>query len=201
MTEGRLHRCMNFSDTCLHTVGVSVQGVPSKDIESSCKSKPGQRSMLHKHTVGFLPAMTAGRRRSKVLRLMPYEHHVDVASCVFSAGEPSVSPQVEDQPMNPEDTVQVSEEVGVEGEAATNTADTQRSTERRLDASASPRSWCGHGTSLPHFLSEMEEHVVPCAPDVGSENLMSHGMTFAHVVEPKGPVQIKEPVSDGGEPC
>ena len=32
------------------------------------------------------------------------------------AGEPIVRPQVEEQPMNPFDTVQVSEEVGVEGE-------------------------------------------------------------------------------------
>ena len=62
---------------------------------------------------------TAGRKRSEVVSLTPYEHNVDVTPVDFpQPGEPSVRPQDEDQPMNPDDTLQASEEVEVEGEEA-----------------------------------------------------------------------------------
>ena len=90
------------------------------------------------------------------------------------AGEPSVSPQDEDQPMNPENTVGASEEVGAGEQEAilakalpSPTQPTRNEIQAHVLTHLPHRSWCGHclngrGTSLPHFRSKTEgEHVVP----------------------------------------
>ena len=92
--------------------------------------------------------------------------HVEVALGGFSpAGEPSVRPHVEDQPMNPDDTVQASEEVGDEGEEAnparvlpSSTQPTRKEIlENVLTHSASQIVVLtlseGRGTGLPHFFA------------------------------------------------
>ena len=120
-------------------------------------------------------------------------------TCGFSqAGESSVRPQDEDQPMNPDD-VQASEEVGddeaIPAKALPSpTQPTLKEIQEHVLTHLPPRSWCRHclrgrGTSLPHFRSKTEgEHVLPtvsidyffmgpsgqeeaqgCAPNVGSE--------------------------------
>ena len=164
--------------------------------------------------------MTAGRKRSEVVSLTPYEHNVDERAPGFSqAGEPSVSPQDVDQPMNLDDTVQASEEVGAEGTEAiparglpSPTQPTRKEVQEHVLTHLPPGSWCGHclrwrESSLPHFRSKTEgEHVVPTVSidhffmgPSGQEEaqgvlpmlaVRSHEsrMTFAHVVERKGPV-------------
>ena len=91
------------------------------------------------------------------------------------AGKPSVSPQDADKPLNPDDTVQASEEVGAEGEEALPARGlpfpiqpTHKEIQEDELTHLPPRSKCGHCvmvrvTSLPHFRSEAEKrgHVVP----------------------------------------
>ena len=118
----------------------------------------GERSGLHEEKGVYVfngwisRAMTAGTKRSKVLSLTPVEHGVDGGSCGFSpAGGPCVGPQVEDQPMNPDDTVHVPEEVGVEGGDAnpargvpSRTQPTRKEIQEHALTHLPPRSWCGH---------------------------------------------------------
>ena len=152
--------------------------------------------------------------------MTPYEHNVDMTPVDFSqAGEPSVSPQDEDQPKNPDDTLQAFEEVEAKGEEAiparglpSPTQPTRKEIQEHVLTHLPLRSWCGHClrgrvTSLPHFRSETEgEHVVPTVsigyffmgpcgqreaqgvlPMLAVKSHESR-MTFAHVVERKGPV-------------
>ena len=74
--------------------------------------------------------------------------------------------------MNPDDTLQASEEVEVEGEEAiparglpSPTQPTRKEIQEHVLTHLPPRSWCGHcprGTSLPHFRNKTEgERVVP----------------------------------------
>ena len=111
------------------------------------------------------PAVIAGRKRPESVSLTPYEHNVS------QAGESSVRPQDEDQPMNPDD-VQALEEVG-DDEAIPATAlpsptqPTLKEIQEHELTHLPPRSWCRHclrgrGTSLPHFRSETEgERTIP----------------------------------------
>ena len=176
---------MNFRVAPGHKALVSASKVCHKRYRIILDSEPGQNGMLHKHTNEWIglraekgvyvfdgcisPATTAGRKRSQVLSLTPYEHNVDVAPVDFpSAGAPSVSPQDEDQLMNPDDTVQASEEVEAEGEEAnparglpSPTQPTSKEIEEHVMTHLRPRSWCGHclrrrRTSLPHFRSRTE---------------------------------------------
>ena len=118
--------------------------------------------------------------------------------------------------MNPDD-VQASEEVGDEEAIPAKalpspTQPTLKEIQEHVLTHLPPRSWCRHclrwrGTSLPHFRSKTEgEHVVPTVSidyffmgPSGQEEaqgvlpmlaVKSHEsrMTFAHVVERKGPV-------------
>ena len=108
--------------------------------------------------------------------------------------------------MNPDD-VQASEEVGDEEAIPAKalpspTQPTLKEIQEHVLTHLPPRSWCGHflrgrGTSLPHFRSETErEHVVPTVsidyffmgPSGQEEAQGVSRMTFAHVVERKGPV-------------
>ena len=104
--------------------------------------------------------------------------------------------------MNPDDTLRASEEVEVEGEEAIGargvpspTQPTRKEIQEHVLSHLPPRSWCGHclrgrRTSLPHFRSKTEgDHVVPTA-SIDYLAVKSHEsrMTFAHVVERKGPV-------------
>ena len=134
---------------------------------------------------------------------------------IFSqAGEPSVSPQDEDQPMNPDDTLQASEEFEAEGEEAvparglpSPSQPTRAEIQERVLTHLPPRSWIGHclrgrGTSLPHVRRKTEEeHVIDyffMGPSGQQEAqgvlptpaVKSHKsrMAFARVVERKGPV-------------
>ena len=78
------------------------------------------------------------------------DRNLSVALVGFSqAGESSVRPQDEDQPMSPDD-VQASEEVSsCKSTFVSNTADTQRNSRTRVDASAS---------SIVRHCSEEEEN-------------------------------------------
>ena len=111
--------------------------------------------------------------------------------------------------MNPDDTVQASEEVKA---LPSPTQPTRKEIQEHVLTHLSLRSWCGHclrerGTSLPHPGSKTEEeHVVPTVSidyfimgPSGEEEaqgvlpllaVKSHEsrMTFAHVVEWKRPV-------------
>ena len=118
--------------------------------------------------------------------------------------------------MNPDD-VQASEEVGDEETIPAKalpspTQPARKEIQEHVLTHLPPRSWCGHclrgrRTSLPHFRSKTEgEHVVPTVSinyffmgPSGQEEaqgvlpmlaVKSHEsrMTFAHVVERKGPV-------------
>ena len=118
--------------------------------------------------------------------------------------------------MNPDD-VQASEEVGDEEAIPAKahpspTQPTRKEIQEHVLTHLPPRSWCRHclrgsGTSLPHFRSKTEgEHVVPTVSidyffmgPSGQEEaqgvlpmlaVKSHEsrMTFARVVERKGPV-------------
>ena len=118
--------------------------------------------------------------------------------------------------MNPDD-VQASEEVGDEEAIPAKalpspTQPTRKEIQEHVLTHLPPRSWCRHclrgrGTSLPHFRSKTEgEHVVPTVSidhffmgPSGQEEaqgvlpmlaVKSHEsrMTFAHVMERKGPV-------------
>ena len=86
---------MSFRVAPVHKALVSASKVCHKGYRTILYSEPGQSGMLHKHTnewirlreekgvyvfdVWISPAMTAGRKMSKVLSLTPYEHNVDVA--------------------------------------------------------------------------------------------------------------------------
>ena len=119
-------------------------------------------------------ATTAGSKRSKVLSLTP-----SCGTRGFSmASHPSVSPQDEDQPMNPDDTVQVSEEVGGEGERnpilhePVSTQQARREIQEHALTHPPPRSSCGHclrvrGTRLPRYRSKTKEERVGPTVSVG----------------------------------
>ena len=160
--------------------------------------------MFHKHTGerirngvhvfdGWISsAVKAARKRSEYLSLAPYERLVDVALVDFSGA--ICKAEVEDQPVSPDDTVQVSEEVGVEGEEAnlapgfpSPTQPTRREIQEHVLTHLPPRSWCGHclrvrRTSLPHFRSQTEESML-----CHLRQLITHAsrMTFAYVLERK----------------
>ena len=104
VTEDGLHRCMNFRVAPVHNALVSASKVCHKGYRIILDSEPGQSGMLHKHTNewiglreekgvyvfdGWLPLekSTAGRKRSKVPSLMPYEHKVDVMPMDFPRQE------------------------------------------------------------------------------------------------------------------
>ena len=118
--------------------------------------------------------------------------------------------------MNPDD-VQASEEVGDEEAILAKalrspTQPTRKEIQEHVLTHLPPRSWCRHclrerGTNLPHFRSKTEgEHVVPTVSidyffmgPSGQEEAQGvlsklavksdeSRMTFAHVVERKGPV-------------
>ena len=159
VTEEGLHHCVNSRMAFVHKALVSASEC-HEGYRVVVDSNPGQSGMPHKNTGEWIGlreekggyvlegwislAMTAGRKKSVYLSLTRHERYVDAAPVIFSRQESH--PQVEDQPMNPDDTVQVSEEVCVEGEEATpargslvsNAADTQRNSGTRDDASASP---------------------------------------------------------------
>ena len=118
VTEKGLHRWMNFRVALVHKALVSASKVCHKGYRIILDSEPGQSGMLHKHKGEWIglceengvnvfngwicPATTVGRKRSKIFRLTPYEHNVDVAPA---------DPQVRKlKTMNPDDTVQASEE-------------------------------------------------------------------------------------------
>ena len=154
VTEEGLHRCINFRVAPVHKALVSASKVCHKGNRIILDSEPGQSGMLHKYTNEWIglreekcvyvfdgwisPATTAGRKRSKVLSLTPYEHSVDVAPVDFPR-------------MNPDDTVPASEEVGGEGEEAipakglpSPTQPTRKEIQEHVLTHLPPRSWCGH---------------------------------------------------------
>ena len=103
VTEEGLHRCMNFRVAPAHKALVSASKVCRKGYRITLDSEPGQSGMLHKHTnerIGLReekgvyvfdswisPARTAGRKRSEVVSLTPYEHNVDVTPVDFPRQE------------------------------------------------------------------------------------------------------------------
>ena len=103
VTEEGLHRCMNFRVAPVHKALVSASEVCRGGCRIILDSEPGQSGMLHKHTNEWIglreekdvyvfdgwvsPAMTAERKRSKVVSLTPYELNVDVALVDFPRQE------------------------------------------------------------------------------------------------------------------
>ena len=103
VTEEGLHRGMNFRVALVHKALVSASKVCREGYRIILDSEPGQSGMLHKHTnewVGLREekgvhvfdswislAMTAGRKRSEVVSLTPYEHNVDMTPVYFPRQE------------------------------------------------------------------------------------------------------------------
>ena len=96
LIEEGLHRCMNFRVAPVHKALVSASKVCRKGYRIILDSELGQSGMLHKHTNEWIvyvfdgwvsPAVTAGRKRSEVVSLTPYEHNVDVAPVDFPRQE------------------------------------------------------------------------------------------------------------------
>ena len=113
VTERGLHLCMNFRVALIHKALCQRQRCAIKDTESSwipsqdkvacfTKQKDDWIGLREENGVNVFhgwicPATTAGRNRSKIFRLTPNEHNVDVAP---------VDPQVRKlKTMNPDDTV------------------------------------------------------------------------------------------------
>ena len=108
VTEEGLHLCMNFTVAPVHKALVSASKVCRKGYRIILDSELGQSGMLHKHTHEWTGlreekgvyvfdswislAMTAGRKRSEVVRLTPCEHNVDMTPVDFPRQEnhPSV---------------------------------------------------------------------------------------------------------------
>ena len=103
VTEEGLHRCMNFRVAPVHKALMSASKVCRRGYRIIPDSEPGQSGMLHQHTNEWIglreetgvyvfdswisPAMTAGRQRSEVVSLTPYEHNVDMTSVDFPRQE------------------------------------------------------------------------------------------------------------------
>ena len=104
VTEEGLHPCMNFRVAPVHKALVSASKVCRKGYRIIVDSEPGQSGTLHKHTKAWIglreeercnyvfdswisPAMTAGRKKSEVVSLTPYEHNVDMTPVDFSRQE------------------------------------------------------------------------------------------------------------------
>ena len=101
VTEEGLRRCMNYRP--VHKALVSASVVCCGGYPIIVDIELGQSGMLHKHTNEWIvlreekgvhvldgwisPAMTAGRQRSKVVSLTPFEHKIDVAPVEFPRQE------------------------------------------------------------------------------------------------------------------
>ena len=103
VTEEGLHRRTCFKMGFVHKALVSASKVCHRGYRTILNSELGQSGMLHKRTGEWIrlreekgvyifdgwisAATTAGRKRSKVLSLTPYEHNVDVAPVDFPRQE------------------------------------------------------------------------------------------------------------------
>ena len=154
---------MNFRVAPVHKALVSASKVCRKGYRIILDSKPGRRGMLHKRTN---EGNDSWEEKIGVCQFDTVRTQRSCCTCGFSqAGESSVRPQDEDQPMIPDD-VQASEEVGDEEAIPAKalpspTQPTRKEIQEHVLTHLPPRSWCRHclrerRTSLPHFRSKTE---------------------------------------------
>ena len=132
------------------------QRCATKGIEPFFKSEPSRvsngslsvkREVSASSTVGFL----LQQQLEESERRISAWHRTNTMSMwhlwICPAGEPSVSPQVQDQPMIPDDMVFVPEQIcggGEKANPARGLPSPKQPTRREIQEPAPPRSWCGH---------------------------------------------------------